>query len=100
MGAIEQRALALADAARAASRLVAAASAEQRTRAIEALASRIDDAEFRARLLAANAEDVAAARSGGRAHPGSIGWRSMGSGSMRSRGRCAKWRRRAIRWAR
>ncbi len=59
------RAISLADSAREASRLVAAATSAQRTRAIEELASQIDAPAFRARVLAANAEDVAAARSAG-----------------------------------
>ena len=64
-GSVSSRAISLADAARAASRLVAAATSAQRTQAIHELASRIDAPAFRTRVLAANAEDVAAARSAG-----------------------------------
>jgi len=63
--ALAARAHALADAAREASRQVAAATAGQRTRAIEVLAARIDERKFRERLLAANALDVAAAKAAG-----------------------------------
>ena len=49
----------VAQAARAAARIVAKASAEQRTQALTAIAKAIDDA--RAEILAANAKDIASA---------------------------------------
>ena len=61
----ESRALELADRARAAAREVAAARPEQRTRAIELLVEKVRDPSLRARLLAANREDVEAARAAG-----------------------------------
>jgi hypothetical protein len=63
--AVHLRAIQLADAARAASRLVAAASAEKRTQAIELLAAKIDEPAFRQQLLTSNAGDVAQAREAG-----------------------------------
>jgi glutamate-5-semialdehyde dehydrogenase len=55
----------VAQAARAAARVVANASADQRTRALRAIAAAIEDQ--RAAILAANAKDVAAAEAAGTA---------------------------------